>query len=66
MLEEDKLDKEYTGLFADGQMMNNPIYGQTSYNCCPSNAFKLKLGHNLKIFLVEMRSDREEDCQACN
>ena len=35
-------------------MVNDPIYGQISYNCCLSNAFKLKLGHNVKIIVVEM------------
>jgi len=24
------------------------------YSCCVSNAFKLKLGHNVKIFVVAM------------
>ena len=36
-------------------MINDPIYGQISYNCCLSNAFKLKLGHNVKIFVLEMK-----------
>jgi len=36
-------------------MIMDPIYGQISYNCCLSNAFKLKIGHYLKIFLVEMK-----------
>ena len=35
-------------------MINDPIYGLIVYNCCLSNAFKLKLGHNVKIFLVGM------------
>ena len=33
----------------------DPIYGQIAYNYCLSNAFKLKLGHDSKIFLVEMK-----------
>ena len=37
-------------------MIIDPIYGQISYNCCLSNNLKLKLGHNPKIFLVEMKS----------
>jgi len=35
-------------------MINDPIYGQISYNCCLSNAFKLTLGHNVKTFVVDM------------
>ena len=41
-------------IYKHQQMINDPIYGQISYNCCLSNAFKLKLGHNVKIFVVEM------------
>jgi hypothetical protein len=54
-LEKDELDEEYMGLYTNGQMITDPIYGQISYNCCLSNAFKLKLGHDPKIFLVEMK-----------
>jgi len=35
-------------------MINGSIYGQILYNYCLSNAFKLKLGHNPKIFLLEV------------
>ena len=42
------------GIYKHGEMINNPIYGQILYNCCLSNAFKLKLGHNVKIFVVDM------------
>jgi hypothetical protein len=42
-------------------MIMDPIYGQISYNCCLSNAFKLKLGYNLKIFLVEIKSPTEKE-----
>jgi len=42
------------GLYTHGQMINNPIYDQILYNSWLSNAFKLKLGHNVKILLVEM------------
>ena len=52
--EQDELEDEYMGIYTHGQMVNNPIYGQISYNCCLSNAFKLKLGHNVKIFVAEM------------
>jgi hypothetical protein len=48
------LDEEYMGLYTNGQMITDPIYGQISYNFCLSNAFKLKLGQDPKIFLVEM------------
>jgi len=34
--------------------MNDPLYGQISYNSSLSNAFQLQLGHNVKLFLVEM------------
>jgi len=44
------------GLYAPGQMMNDPLYGQISYNRSLSNAFKLKLGHNVNLFLVEMKA----------
>jgi len=53
-LEQDKLEEEYMGIYKHGQMINNLIYSQISYNCCLSNAFKLKPGHNVKIFVVEM------------
>jgi len=41
--------------------MNDHLYGQTSYNSSLSNAFKLKLGHNLKLFLVEMKAATGKD-----
>ena len=53
-LEQDKLGEEDMGIYKDGQMMNDPIYGQISYNCCLPNASELKLGHNVKIFVVNM------------
>jgi hypothetical protein len=43
------------GLYAPRQTMNDPLYGQISYNSSFSNAFKLKLGHNVNLFLVEMK-----------
>ena len=52
--EEAELEEEYMGLYIHGQMINDPIYGQISYSCCLSNACKLKLWHNVKIFSVEM------------
>jgi len=33
----------------------DPIYGQISFNCCLSNTLKVKLGHNPKIYLVEIK-----------
>jgi len=53
-LEQDELEEEYMGIYKHGQMINDPIYGEISYNCCLSNAFKWKLGHNVKIFGAEM------------
>jgi hypothetical protein len=54
-LVQDELEEEYMGIYKNGQMINDPIYGQISYNCCLSSAFKLKLGHNMKIFVLEMK-----------
>jgi len=53
-LEHDQLEEEYMGIYKQRQMINNLIYGQISYNCCLSNAFKLKLEYNVKIFVAEM------------
>jgi len=52
--EQARLDKEYMGLYTKKRMITDTIYGQISYNCCLLNGFKLKLGNNPKIFLVEM------------
>jgi hypothetical protein len=54
-LTEEELDKEYMGLYPPGHIMNDPLSGQISYNSSLSNAFKLKLGHNVKQFLVDMK-----------
>jgi len=43
-------------LYAPGDMLNDPLYGQISYNSSLSNAFKLKQGHNVKLFLEEMKA----------
>jgi hypothetical protein len=53
-LEQDKLEEEYMGIYKHGQMIMDCIYGQISYNCCLSNALKLKVRNNGKIFVVEM------------
>jgi len=43
-------------LYSDGQMINDPIYGQILYNCYHSSTFNLKLGHNARRLLVKMKS----------
>jgi len=55
-LTQEELDEEFMGLYAPGQIMNDPSYGQISYNSSLSNAFKLKLGHDVKLFLVDMKA----------
>jgi len=55
------LDEEYMGLFVLGQMMNDHLYGQISYNSSLSNASILKLGHNLKLFVVEIKAATGKD-----
>jgi len=42
-------------------MITDPIYGRNLYNCCRSNAFKLKLEHDPKIFLVELKRARGKE-----
>jgi hypothetical protein len=42
-------------------MMNDPLYSQIQYNNSVSNAFLLKLGHNVKLFLVEMKTATGKD-----
>ena len=60
-LEQHKLKEEYMGSYTNGQMIMDPIYGQISYNCCLSKAFKLKLKHNPKIFLVKIKRPTEKE-----
>jgi len=55
-LTQEELNEEYMELYAPRQMMNDPLCGQISYNSSLSNAFKLKLGHNVNLFLVEMKT----------
>jgi hypothetical protein len=38
-LEQDELDEENMGIYQHGEMINDAIYGQISYNCCHSDAF---------------------------
>jgi hypothetical protein len=47
--EQNKVEEEYMGLYIIGHMILDPIYGQITYNCWLSKAFKLTLEHNLKI-----------------
>jgi len=42
-------------------MMNDHLYGQILYNSSLPNALILKLGHNLKLFLVEMKATTGKD-----
>jgi hypothetical protein len=58
---QEELDEEYMGLYAPGQTMNDHLSCQISYNSSLSNAFKLKLGHNVKLFLVEMKAATGKD-----
>ena len=55
-LTQDELDKEYIGFHAPRQMTNDPPYGQILFNSSLSSTFKLKLGYNVKLFLVEMKA----------
>jgi hypothetical protein len=41
--------------------MNDPLYGQISHNSSVSTAIRLKLGCNMKQFLVEMKAVTEKD-----
>jgi len=56
-----EMDKEYMEMYAPGQMMNDSPYGQISYNSSLSNAFKLTLAHNVKLFLIEMKAATRKD-----
>jgi len=60
-LTQEELDEEYMGLYAPGQTMNVRSSGQISYNSSLSNAFKLKLGQDVKLLLVEMKAATGKD-----
>jgi len=60
-LTQEELNKENMRLYAPGQRMNDAPYGPISYNCSLSNTSKLKLGHNVKIFLVETKAATGKD-----
>jgi hypothetical protein len=55
-LTQEELDEEYMVLYALRQMINDPLYSQISYNSCLSNAFKLIQGHDVQLFLVELKA----------
>jgi hypothetical protein len=59
-LMQEELNKEYMGLYAPGHM-NDPLYSQLSYNSSLSNTSKLKLGHDVRLFLVEMKATTGKD-----
>jgi len=59
-----ELEDKYMGLYTNGQMIMDPIYGQISYTGCHSNGFKLKLGQDSKQNLVErMRATEKESAE---
>ena len=60
-LTQEELDEDYMGLYTPGQMMNDSLYDEISYNSSLSNAFKLKLGDNVNLFLVEMTAATGND-----
>jgi hypothetical protein len=49
------------GSYAPREMMNCPLYGQIAYNSSLSNGFKLNLGHNVELFLVEILTATGKD-----
>jgi len=55
-LTQEELGEEDTGFYAPRQMMHDPLYGLISYCSSLSHAFKLKLGYNVTLFLVEMKA----------
>jgi len=60
-LTKEELDEEYMGFSTPGQMMKDPWCGQISYNSSLSNAFKLKLGHDVQLLLIEMKAATGKD-----
>jgi hypothetical protein len=55
-LTQEELDKEYMGLFTLGQILNDALYSQISCHSSLSNALKLNLGHNMPLFVFEMKT----------
>jgi hypothetical protein len=60
-LTQEELGKEFMGLYAPGQTMNEPRYRSISYNSSLSNIFKLKLGYNMQLVLVEIKAATGKD-----
>ena len=60
-LTQEEWDEEYVGLYAPVQMMNVPPSVHISFSSSLSNAIKLKLGCNVKLFLVEMKAVTGKD-----
>jgi len=60
-LTQEELDKVYMGLYEPGQLINDRLYGQISYNITVSNVFTLILGHNSKLFLAERKAATVKD-----
>jgi len=49
------------GLTAPGELMNDPKSGQILYNSCLSQDFKFKLGHNVKLYLFQIKAATGKD-----
>jgi hypothetical protein len=60
-LTQEELNQQYIGLYALGQTMNDCLSSQISYNSSLANAFKFKLGHDVKLLLVEMKAATGKD-----
>jgi len=60
-LMQEELDEEYMGLYAPGQTMNHRLSAQISSNSSLSNAFKLKLEHDVNLVLVEIKAATGND-----
>jgi len=60
-LQQKQVGEKYMGLYTPRQMMNDPVHGHISYNSSLSYPFKLKLVHNLKQSLVQMKAAKGKD-----
>jgi len=60
-LKQEGLYEEYMGLYSSGQIMNDPLYRQIAFNSSLSNAFKWKLGHDVKLFSVGVKAATGKD-----
>lgn len=54
-LEQEYLDNDYRGHYAQGEMMKKSLYHKILYDCCRLNAIKLKLDRTSTLFSVELR-----------